>query len=100
MATLVIFDFDWSLVEENSDTWVIQQIGADQIYRKLREQGLPWTQLMDQTLAAAASQLGVGAENLRSALHSLPFDPGLAGWVRQAAGSGSRTEGVRMVIVR
>ena len=26
--TLVVFDFDWSLVEENSDTWVLDQLGA------------------------------------------------------------------------
>lgn len=27
-SVLVVFDFDWSLVEENSDTWVLQHLGA------------------------------------------------------------------------
>lgn len=48
--TLLAWDFDWSLIEENSDTWVIGQLGADEIYRKGREAGMPWTQLMDHTL--------------------------------------------------
>ena len=36
---LVVFDFDWSLVEENSDTWVLQKLGALNIFKRLQSQG-------------------------------------------------------------
>ncbi len=31
---LIVWDFDWSLIEENSDTFVIQQIGAHDIFTR------------------------------------------------------------------
>jgi len=36
---LVVLDFDWSLVEENSDTWVLQQLGASHIFQRLLSEG-------------------------------------------------------------
>ena len=36
---LIVFDFDWSLVEENSDTWVLQKFGALDIFKRLQSQG-------------------------------------------------------------
>ncbi len=30
MTTLIIWDFDWSLIDENSDTWVIRRVTAAQ----------------------------------------------------------------------
>ena len=38
---LIVFDFDWSLVEENSDTWVLQKLGALNIFKRLQSQGEP-----------------------------------------------------------
>lgn len=37
--TLVVFDFDWSLVEENSDTWVLDRLGATAIFKRLKATG-------------------------------------------------------------
>ena len=34
-----MLDFDWSLVEENSDTWVLDQLGATPLFCKLRDTG-------------------------------------------------------------
>ena len=31
---LVVLDFDWTVIEENSDTWVIDAIGAKHIYSR------------------------------------------------------------------
>jgi hypothetical protein len=45
MDTLIVFDFDWSLIDCNSDTWVVDKLGA--MERMTSFQGtLPWTQLM------------------------------------------------------
>eukprot|EP00887_Chlorella_sp_A99_P005678 scaffold1.g5678.t1 len=97
MRTLCIWDFDWSMVEENSDTWVIDQIGAHDIYTHLREsQGLPWTRLMDATLSAAAAQLGATPADVRAAVRALPVDAGLADWL---CGAATARRGMEMVIV-
>ncbi len=36
----MVLDFDWSLVEENSDTWVLDQLGASHIFQRLLSQGM------------------------------------------------------------
>lgn len=38
--TMVVFDFDWSLVEENSDTWVLDRLGATEIFKRLKATGM------------------------------------------------------------
>jgi hypothetical protein len=39
---LVVLDFDWTVIEENSDTWVIDAIGAKHIYsRRVPATGQP-----------------------------------------------------------
>ena len=38
---LQVWDFDWSLVEENSDTWVLQQLDATPAFERLRAQVRP-----------------------------------------------------------
>ncbi|GAQ84264.1 HAD-superfamily hydrolase protein [Klebsormidium nitens] len=46
---LVIFDFDWTLIDDNSDTYVVEQLGAGDLMLSLRKE-LPWTQLMDRMM--------------------------------------------------
>lgn len=36
-AQLVVWDFDWSMVNENSDTWVIDRIGARHVFDSLKQ---------------------------------------------------------------
>ena len=95
----MVLDFDWSLVEENSDTWVLQQLGAAHIFqrllaqsegsRKLRQSApsngrvksydgvnhaeLPWTQLMDSALHAVHTELKASQEDVLRAIRSTPF---------------------------
>ena len=45
METLIVFDFDWSLIDCNSDTWVVEKLGAMERMKSLTST-LPWTQLM------------------------------------------------------
>jgi pyridoxal phosphate phosphatase PHOSPHO2 len=100
--TLLALDFDWSLIEENSDTFVIRELGADAIYQAGRERKLPWTQLMDHVLAEAAAQLGRTPADVSAALHRTPLHPALADVLRRAAAagdSGSSSGAVDTVIV-
>ena len=48
---LVVWDFDWSLINENSDTYVVEQLDkSNKIWNEAEKKfsaGLGWTQLMD-----------------------------------------------------
>lgn len=46
-------------VEENTDTWVLQRLGAQELYKQGRAAGTPWTQLMDHCLQASGA-VGAG----------------------------------------
>ena len=37
MSVLTVWDFDWSMVEDNSDTWVIDRLGARPAFDALKE---------------------------------------------------------------
>ncbi len=45
---LIVFDFDWSFINENTDTYVIEQL-APQLLDKfnLKRKEMPWTSLMN-----------------------------------------------------
>ena len=51
MATLLVWDFDWSLINENTDTFVVQQLDpSGDVWRRGKQkmqQGVGWTELMD-----------------------------------------------------
>lgn len=34
MKTLLAWDFDWTLVNENSDPWVVKQLGAIDLFQE------------------------------------------------------------------
>lgn len=42
---VIVFDFDWSLIDCNSDTWVVEKLGGGDTMKSLLHT-LPWTQLM------------------------------------------------------
>ncbi|CAL8471813.1 g11355 [Coccomyxa elongata] len=92
--TLVVFDFDWSLVEENSDNWVLDCLGATDIFKRLKATGMPWTQLMDASLVTAHKELGRQQQDILEACASTPF----AACMRQAVAT-LAARGCDLVIV-
>uniref|UniRef100_A0A7S4BEG8 Uncharacterized protein n=1 Tax=Chrysotila carterae TaxID=13221 RepID=A0A7S4BEG8_CHRCT len=91
--TLVVWDFDWSLVNENSDTFVIHQLDpSGKIWaeaRKLRkEQGVQWTQLMDWAVGAL-QDAGHSVEAMRTAQSRIPVLRGALEAVRLSAAAGA-----------
>ncbi len=64
--TALVCDFDWSLVEENSDTYTLEQLGAAQFLDRLQQAGeKSWTRQMDGSLVAARHELGATEEQVR-----------------------------------
>jgi pyridoxal phosphate phosphatase PHOSPHO2 len=73
--TLVVFDFDWSLINENSDTYVIQQL-CPQLYPELKllhkgEYAGRWTELMDHSVQKL-HEAGVSVAQLDACLQEIP----------------------------
>ncbi|KAK9837474.1 hypothetical protein WJX81_005006 [Elliptochloris bilobata] len=78
-------DFDWSLVEENSDTFVLREVGAWPAFERLQAQGLPWTALMDAGLAAAAAEASAKPADVLAACRRVPFHAAMQKAVRRVA---------------
>ncbi len=45
LRPMIVLDFDWTLLDCNSDTWVVEKLGASALMNSLHHT-LPWTQLM------------------------------------------------------
>jgi pyridoxal phosphate phosphatase PHOSPHO2 len=75
--TLVVWDFDWSLVNENSDTWIVKVLEsarhAAMRARYHAEFEGNWTGLMDTTLRELSEVHD--KEALLQALLTIPVDP-------------------------
>ena len=90
---LIVWDFDWSLVNENSDTWVIEQLDPsgrvwNEVEAKLRAGEMQWTQLMDWALGELHKD-GHAPEAIGKALASLPILDGATAAVRLGAAAGA-----------
>jgi pyridoxal phosphate phosphatase PHOSPHO2 len=78
--TLVVWDFDWTLINENSDTWLIKQLGGTEEYQHVmsRRKELSWTSLMAYayeritTGTTVTGQPKCTPEDLASCIASIP----------------------------
>eukprot|EP00897_Mesotaenium_endlicherianum_P007657 jgi/Mesen1/691/ME000109S_10907 len=80
--TLVIFDFDWTLINENSDTWVLEKLGAAEVLKE--RSTIPWTLLMDMGLSLLHAR-GSTAADIEACLLCIPLEPAMARAVQMAA---------------
>lgn len=73
---LVIFDFDWSLVNENSDLWIFDQLSpqlrGEVGLLKRNEYCGQWTQLMDYLVGKLMSEQNVGLDAVNTCLRHIP----------------------------
>ncbi|KAH8063939.1 phosphocholine phosphatase [Aureococcus anophagefferens] len=90
--TMVVWDFDWSLINENSDTWILEQLAPTLLtdLKKLQQTEPDrfgrgqWTALMDHLLTL----LGTREKCARRRLASIPFADENVACVRLAAAAG------------
>lgn len=78
MKTLVVFDFDHTIVDENSDTWVIR-CTPDQTLPDWLEKSYQrgrWTEYMGRVLTYIGDQ-SVRPEHMRAVMESIPFTDGM-----------------------
>ncbi|EKX53136.1 hypothetical protein GUITHDRAFT_150535 [Guillardia theta CCMP2712] len=88
---LVVFDFDWTMIECNSDTEVVFKFCADKEISKKRLQEAAatrsWTRGMDEELKAI-SELDVKSKDIQDFLATIPIEAELLRFVEEAAQAG------------
>ncbi|GLI67566.1 hypothetical protein VaNZ11_011792 [Volvox africanus] len=78
LPRLWVFDFDWTVVDENSDTWIHRCTPGGSLPPALRNSYVPpdWVGYMNRVLDFL-SQKGVTADDLRAQLQVIPWTPGM-----------------------
>jgi 2,3-diketo-5-methylthio-1-phosphopentane phosphatase len=87
-SVLVVFDYDWSLVNENSDTFVFQQLYPELLATlKERRTAQPsWTKIMDDMLGALAEDKpDITPDMIRDAVARVPIQAHMLDALRLAA---------------
>ncbi|XP_058214221.1 inorganic pyrophosphatase 2-like [Rhododendron vialii] len=81
-TTVVVFDFDHTMIEDNSDTWVVEQMGLTPLFNQLRRT-LPWTSLMDRMMEELHAR-GKTIEEITECLRRVPMNPSVISAIRKA----------------
>lgn len=72
---LVVFDFDWSLLDENSDTWLINRL-APALLHDCGKRATSWPDFMHFVLGEIFD-LGYGKESVLNSFDGIPMDSSL-----------------------
>ncbi|KII92830.1 hypothetical protein PLICRDRAFT_51170 [Plicaturopsis crispa FD-325 SS-3] len=89
---LVVFDFDWSFVDQDTDRWVPEVLAPD-LRRKMEDlrNDVQWTDLVTQTMEGLHAR-GISREQIEDTLKAIPFHPAMKRAVTNLkASSGSET---------
>ncbi|XP_042055551.1 thiamine phosphate phosphatase-like protein [Salvia splendens] len=79
---VIIFDFDRTLIEDDSDRWVFTRMDLTQLFRDLRPT-LPWNSLMDRLLEEM-HVLGKSIDDIADCLRGMPLHPSVVSVIKQA----------------
>ncbi|KAJ0971399.1 hypothetical protein J5N97_019358 [Dioscorea zingiberensis] len=71
--TVVVFDFDKTIINCDSDDWVVREFGMAETFKQLMLT-MPWNSLMDRMMKEIHSQ-GRTVEDVADCLKRAPLDP-------------------------
>ncbi|KAK9072015.1 hypothetical protein SSX86_008447 [Deinandra increscens subsp. villosa] len=80
--TTVIWDFDRTIMDDDSDRWVVVEMGLNPLFNQLR-QTLPWNSLMDRMMEELHSQ-GRTIEDITNCLNRVELNPQIISAIRAA----------------
>ncbi|KAF8200661.1 phosphatase phospho-type [Pholiota molesta] len=88
---LVVFDFDWSLADQDTDRWIFEVLAPD-LRRKMKslKNEIQWTDLVAQCLQEAHSR-SITKEQIINALEIMPFHPAMVRAVTELKARGETT---------
>lgn len=80
---LIVFDFDWSMADQDSDRWVLEVLAPD-LRRKMKDlkDEVQWTDLVASSLRELHARGGT-REQIENALKIMPFHPAMVRGVRK-----------------
>ncbi|XP_054808137.1 thiamine phosphate phosphatase-like protein [Prosopis cineraria] len=79
---VVVFDFDRTIIDDDSDRWVVKEMGLTQIFNELRST-LPWTPLMDTMMKELHSQ-GIRTKDIAECLKKVLLHPSIIAAIKSA----------------
>lgn len=82
VLTVVVFDFDRTIIDDDSDRWVINQMGLTDLFNQLRTT-LPWTSLMDTIMQHLHSN-GITIDNIAQSLKTAFLHPNIVSAIKSA----------------
>ncbi|KAI7816528.1 phosphatase phospho-type [Gamsiella multidivaricata] len=86
---LVVFDFDWTLIEADSDYWVVQHLGGEFAKEQVELFGkVQWTDLQDMLLGRLYDR-GITRQDLERILREVPFTPEMIAALRAMKSQGA-----------
>ncbi|KAG8380067.1 hypothetical protein BUALT_Bualt07G0154900 [Buddleja alternifolia] len=79
---VVVFDFDKTIIELDSDNWVVDELGATDLFNQLLPT-MPWNSLMDMMMKELHAQ-GKTIEDIKEVLRKAPIHPRIVAAIRKA----------------
>uniref|UniRef100_K3XL51 Uncharacterized protein n=1 Tax=Setaria italica TaxID=4555 RepID=K3XL51_SETIT len=85
-GVVVVFDFDRTIIDWDSDDWVVTKLGAADAFQRLRPT-MRWNPLMDRMMEELHAR-GKTVEDIRDCLRSAPLDAHVISAIKTAASLG------------
>ncbi|CAK9154373.1 unnamed protein product [Ilex paraguariensis] len=79
---VVVFDFDKTIIDLDSDNWVVDELGATQLFDQLLP-SMPWNSLMDRMMKELHSQ-GKTIGDIEEVLNRVPLHPRIVPAIKSA----------------
>ncbi|XP_043703335.1 inorganic pyrophosphatase 2-like isoform X2 [Telopea speciosissima] len=79
---VVIFDFDKTIIDCDSDNWVLDELGFTQLFNELLPT-MPWNSLMDRMMQELHSQ-GITIQQIEEVLKRAPIHPRVIAAIKSA----------------
>ncbi|KAL3824433.1 hypothetical protein ACJIZ3_020462 [Penstemon smallii] len=79
---VVVFDFDKTIIELDSDNWVVDELGATDLFNQLLPT-MPWNSLMDKMMEELHAQ-GKTIEDIKEVLRRAPIHPRVIPAIKKA----------------
>ncbi|KAI3956906.1 hypothetical protein MKX01_000940, partial [Papaver californicum] len=81
-GVVVVFDFDRTIIDKDSDRWVIDHFGITNLFIQLYP-SLPWNSLVDRMIQEIHSQ-GRTIEDISECLKEVPLHPNIITAIKSA----------------
>ncbi|TKY60792.1 Inorganic pyrophosphatase 3 [Spatholobus suberectus] len=85
-AAVVVFDFDRTIIDDDSDRWIVAEMGLTHLFNQLR-QTMPWTSLMDRIMEELHSN-GITTDHIAECLKRVPLHAPVVSAIKSARALG------------